>query len=117
MTNGTDHQALLKQIIEAGALGAKLYPMKDGDQELEQTARAFDAALSHLPQHSGAVFMVSKLLAGSPFLVTSNNPDNIALCTAVARELGATIEDSNGGTWAELLPSTRSILFSPPSAP
>jgi hypothetical protein len=111
----TDQQALLKQIIEAGALGAKLYRLEDADPELEQTGRAFDAAMSQLPQHSAAVFMVSKLLARKPFSLTSDNPDTIALLTAVARELGATVEASDGGPWAEALPSSvRSIVVSPP---
>jgi hypothetical protein len=51
--------------------------------------------------------------AGSPFLVMSNNPHDNARCIAVAHELGATIEDSNGGSW--VLPSVRSIMIGPPS--
>jgi hypothetical protein len=118
MTNLADQQALFTQIIEAGKLGMKLFRMQNEDAELEQTGIAFEAAMAELRRNQEeravlAAFMVSKLLAGRSFSMTSNTPENIEFLKAVARELGATVENSKGD-FDELLPSCRSIMINPP---
>jgi|tagenome__1003787_1003787.scaffolds.fasta_scaffold20448758_3 hypothetical protein len=102
------------QIIEAAALMLRLYHLDEGD-ELEQTNRALQAALSRLPaENHCAAFMVFKLLDGKPIAITTKNPANIQLCIAMAHKIGATVEENDGGASADL-PGTRTIRAYPPS--
>src|SRR6478672_10125987 len=106
-----------QQIIEAGKLALRLYHIENEDAELEQVGRAFDAALAPLRSDSGAMMammMVMNLLDGKPFLLTSNTPENIRRCIAIAHKISATVEASESA-WADATPGLRSIRIDPPS--
>jgi hypothetical protein len=101
MTDTDSFDQADRRIIEAAMLGRKLYHMDDGDEEFEQTGLAFEAAVSGLPSgEKMAVMILMKLLDGSPYSITSDNPDNIRLCITLAHAIGATVEDAASGACA-----------------
>jgi hypothetical protein len=104
----------MDEIIEAATLGLRLYQIKDEGEELERVGHAFDAALSRLaPEDISAMHMAMFLLDGKPYLLTSNNPDNIRRCIAIAHKISATVENSEN-LWDDT-PGLRSIMINPPS--
>jgi hypothetical protein len=105
-----------QQIIHAATLGFKLWHINDEGEELEEANRAFQAALSQLPEDRGTVMMVIKLLDGKPYSMTSNNPDNIQRCIAIAEMIGATVEDSEVSVahLKSIGPGLRTITVYPP---
>jgi len=58
--------------------------------------------------------MVQKLLQGKRHRVTSDNEDNIRRVTALAQELGATIDDTKDDPFLGPQPGLTSITIIPP---
>jgi hypothetical protein len=80
--------------------------------------RALQAALAPLCEERGsigALKIVQNLLDGKPCSMTSDNPDSIRLCIAVAHAIGARVEGGAGPLSDALPPGLRSIRFYPAS--
>jgi hypothetical protein len=63
------------------------------------------------------MFMAVHLLDGKNYRVSSDNPETIRRATAIAQQIGATVEHSDGGFLRDVLPPglTSIRLLVPPS--
>jgi hypothetical protein len=110
-----------KQIIECGTLKYKMEQINDdeGDELLESAHRDWKAAFAQLePADYGAMFAVQAMLEGNPYSLTTDDPEDIRRCIAVANEMGATVEvDPRGNPFLGPQPDIRTITVRPPLQP
>ena len=103
------------KIIELAALMSKCDQSESDDdlqllnQELKQLTPKTAIAL---------VMMAQKLLDGKCYSVSTDDPEDIRRCIAIAHLLGATVEDNQGHFLLDLFPpNITSIRIVPPSPP
>jgi hypothetical protein len=118
-TRRTDMTTRNAKIIELAALMRKLGRIEEfKTDEDERLCGQYQAALSQLESVDIAnAVMVSKLLDGKPYSVTSDDPEHIRRATELAQEIGATIDDSADDTFLGSQPGMTSVTFFPPSHP
>ncbi len=101
------------KIIECATLFCQLYNMKDDDPDLDRVGRQYEEAMSQIDSAECAhVVMLAKLMDGKRFRIMSNNPDTVRRAIELAREIGATFNDTEDDPWIEPLGSTM-LTFSP----
>jgi hypothetical protein len=84
-------------------------PEFDAVTELERKLSKLDSADFVL------VIMAAKLTAGKQYQVTSDNPETIDRCSALAKHMGARITKVVPHAWSP--DETTTLLFSPPAPP
>ena len=70
---------------------------------------AYDEAAKRDPAAPVLVMLASKLMAGRPYSITTDNPETARRCSAFATWLGASIEEPT----SDLTGSRTSLVFTP----
>ena len=90
-----------EELIELASLQRKIDHQPCSEKEID----AFERKLAQLTSHDFIVMTLAvKLLEGNPYSVTTDNPDTVRRCRALADRMGATVEEfRDGGSISQII--------------